>query len=136
MNKYLCLVLVVLSFLSVSAHAEPAHARGYVTITLVEFDGVKFENLEATMNVRYNQYAFGEPVFLAQLVHDGSVYISGRDSAGNQFSCLVDVEDEFYKVAYSAAANLRDGSYLNVYRKLNDTKCDRVYFLNSSAFIH
>jgi hypothetical protein len=126
MNKLL-IALCGFAALGMSGIANAGlHTNGYLNITSTSMMG--------TMNVRYNSSL---PVsYMGGYGYaNSSVTFYGRNENNVFFSCYVPTTSALYPQAVDAKNNLKNGSYLYVYKTTSSSECVSVFFRNSSDIL-
>lgn len=124
--KYLLIIAAFLmAGISGSVFAQAHYNKG--TVRIGHWSGNTPEiDFEAFMNVRYNTSVTNAP-FVYVVGHAYSIItIGGRDDKNQQFSCYVMPGSPLYQAAVDVMHNLRNGSYLSVWKMRNENACKRI----------
>jgi len=86
--------------------------------------------MRGTMNNRYN----GIPnTYIGGYGYaNSSVSFYGRDADNDFFSCYVPTTSALYSQAFDIKNNLKNGSYLLVYKSSTTSECTSIFLRNSS----
>ncbi len=126
--KRAVLGIIALSALGLSgmASAQGLYCTGTVSATATSLSG--------SMNNRYNTAATTYSTYIVGYGYANStVYFAGRDDAGDNFNCYVPTTSALHAAATDIKNNLKNGSYLYVYKSTTSNECTGVYLQNHSC---
>lgn len=127
------------TFVALLAGAAAPYADGlsYPGIVLVIPNMGGTDMMTGQMSVRYFDTVQGDPYMTAGSRGSANSLItfSGRGMDDQQFACWVSPNSNLYEYARQVQFNLRNGSYLTVYKPTGGNECSDIYFGNSSYFL-